>query len=82
MSEARLREELRTFVHELSASRHIQDDDDLFGTGLIKSMQLMELINHLEDRYAVRVEQRDVLTGGLRSLASIAALVLSYRSSS
>ena len=75
MSDADLCNQLRTHVAELGGPGHVANDADLFGTGALKSMQLMELINLLEDTYAVRVEQRDVLTGKLRSLTSIAQLV-------
>ncbi len=57
----------------------VGEEADLFATGAVKSMQLMELINQLEDRFGVRVEQRDIMTGRLRSVASIAALVADRR---
>jgi acyl carrier protein len=80
MTEITLRHALRHFVHELGAAEPIDDDTDLFATGTVKSMQLMELVNHLEDAYGVRVEQRDLLGGALRSLTSIASFVLARRS--
>lgn len=55
------------------------DETDLFATGAVKSMQLMELINRLEDTFGVRVSQRDIMAGRLRSLSSIAALVADRR---
>ena len=82
MSNAELCNELRNHVTDLGGPRLVANDTDLFGTGALKSMQLMELINLLEDTYAVRVEQRDVMTGKLRSVAAIAQLVAERRSAS
>ena len=70
-----LRERVRRYVAELGGPCEVADDVDLFGTGALKSMQLMELINHLEDTYGLQVEERDVMTGRLRSVVAIAALV-------
>lgn len=70
-----LRERVRRYLAELGGPREVADDVDLFGTGALKSMQLMELINHLEDTYGLQVEERDVMTGRLRSVVAIAALV-------
>ncbi len=57
----------------------VDDHTDLFATGAVKSMQLMELINGLEDTFGVRVSQRDIMAGRLRSVESIAALVIDGR---
>ena len=70
--------QLVTFLRQLGAPP-VDADVDLFATGAVKSMQLMELINHLEDTFGVRVEQRDIMAGRLRSVRSIAALVIDRR---
>ena len=75
MTDLNLCDDLRRHVADLGGPAAVAADTDLFGTGALKSMQLMELINLLEDAYAVQVDQRDVMSGKLRSLRSIAALV-------
>ena len=82
MNEQDLIAALRRYVHQLSAAAPLDDQTDLFAAGAVKSMQLMELVNHLEDAYDVRVEQRDLAQGALRSLASIAAFVITRRRAS
>ena len=79
MTDPSLCDDLRSHVADLGGPRHVADDADLFGSGALKSMQLMELINLLEDTYAVRVDERDVMTGKLRTVASIARLVVERR---
>ena len=66
---------LRGHVHALGGPAAAADDLDLFGAGALESMQLLELITRVEDDFAIRVDERDVQTGRLRSIASIAALV-------
>lgn len=73
-----VKQHIVTFLRQLGAPP-LDADADLFATGAVKSMQLMELINHLEDAFGVRVEQRDIMTGRLRSVSSIAALVADRR---
>ena len=79
MSATDLCDELRNYVADLGGPRHVANDTDLFGSGAVKSMQLMELINFLEDSYGVRVDQHDVMTGKLCNLTSIAQLVRERR---
>lgn len=56
-------------------ARAIAPDDDLFDTGVVRSMNVLALINHLEDTYGVAVAPRDVFAGRLRSVRALVALV-------
>lgn len=73
-----VKQQLTRFLHLLGAPE-VGEEVDLFATGAIKSMQLMELINHIEDAFGVRVGQRDIMAGRLRSVRSIATLVVERR---
>ena len=73
-----VKQDLVVLLRQLGAPP-VGEETDLFATGAVKSMQLMELINHLEDRFGVRVSQRDIMAGRLRNVASIAALVVDRR---
>lgn len=66
---------VRTHVHDLGGPPAVADDLDLFATGALESMQLLELINRIEDDFAIRIDERDVQVGRLRSVATIAALI-------
>jgi acyl carrier protein len=54
----------------------LADDTDVFATGVVKSMNVLELINHLEDTYGFTIGQRDVFAGHLRSVGAITAFVV------
>ena len=73
-----VRQQLTRFLQQLGAPP-VADDVDLFATGAVKSMQLMELINHIEDAFGVRVAQRDIMAGRLRTVQAITSLVVERR---
>jgi len=66
---------LRGHVHQLGGPAAAADELDLFGAGALESMQLLELITRVEDDFAIRIDERDVQTGRLRSISSIATLI-------
>jgi|JI7StandDraft_1071085.scaffolds.fasta_scaffold484656_2 acyl carrier protein len=66
---------LRGHVHQLGGPAAAADELDLFGAGALESMQLLELITRVEDDFAIRIDERDVQTGRLRSIATIATLI-------
>jgi len=70
------RSEIRHLISQLSAtSAAFDDSEDLFSRGVLRSMNLMELVDQLEERFRIRVGHRDFVAGRLRSVDSIAALV-------
>lgn len=75
------RTEIRRLVAELSATSDPFDDgEDLFSRGVLRSMNLMELVDRLEDLYRIRVGHRDFLAGRLSTVDAITALVVGGRS--
>jgi len=71
-----LRSEIRHLISELSASSTpFADGEDLFSRGVLRSLNLMELVDQLEDRFQIRVGHRDFVAGRLSSVDAIAALV-------
>ena len=71
-----LRSEIRQLVAQLSAtSDPFEDGEDLFSRGVLRSMNLMELVVELEDRFHIRVGHRDFVAGRLRSVEAITLLV-------
>lgn len=66
---------LRGHVHQLGGPAAAADELDLFGAGALESMQLLELITRVEDDFAIRIDERDVQTGRLRSISTIATLI-------
>lgn len=75
-----LRVEVRRYLTTLVERGSTLDDrTDLFASGAVKSMQVLELVNHLEDHYGLLVSQRDLFGGRLRSVDAIVELVLEQR---
>lgn len=70
------RTEIRRLIAELSAtSAPFGDSEDLFSRGVLRSMNLMELVDLLEDRYHIRVVHRDFVAGRLSTVEAITTLV-------
>ncbi len=70
------RTEIRHLIAQLSATSDTFDDgEDLFTRGVLRSMNLMELVDQLEDRFDIQVGHRDFVAGRLSSVNAIAALV-------
>jgi acyl carrier protein len=71
-----IRDEIRRLITQLSAtSAPFDDGEDLFTRGVLRSMNLMELVDQLEDRFHIQVGHRDFVAGRLSSVNAIAALV-------
>jgi len=70
------RSRIRHLITQLSATSDPFDDgEDLFTRGVLRSMNLMELVDQLEDCFHIRVGHRDFVAGRLSSVNAIAALV-------
>jgi methoxymalonate biosynthesis acyl carrier protein len=54
---------------------------DLLGTGLLDSLQLVELLLHLEQRFGVRVPVDSIELDDLRTLERLAGVVAALRAS-
>ena len=70
-----IRTEVRTLIGRLAGGRTFTDDQDVFATGLIRSINLLELIVGVEDTWRLAVDERDVFEGKLRSVDALVALV-------
>jgi methoxymalonate biosynthesis acyl carrier protein len=72
--------ELRSFFEgRLVDARPLADDDDLIDSGVLDSLALVELIDHLETSFAVVVAGADLDADNFESITSIAALVRRLR---
>lgn len=70
-----LRSALRTLLLELSHGARFEDSDDVFELGIVRSLNLIELITWVEDSYGLEVTQRDVFDGHLRSIDRMVAFL-------
>lgn len=65
-------------VGELAQGRGIdsvEHDRDLLADGIIDSLGIVELINFLESKYAIKVDDDDIDPENFRSVASVVAFV-------
>jgi len=69
------RSALRTILLELSHGARFTDSDDVFELGVVRSLNLIELITWVEDSYGLEVTQRDVFDGHLRSIDRMVAFL-------
>lgn len=71
--------DVRRFISEnfpLSASgSELRASDSLLEAGVIDSVGVLELIEHLESTYAIQIPDEDVLPENLDSIGAIAAYV-------
>ena len=53
------------------------DEDNLIETGLLSSLEMVDLIVKLESKYKVRIEIEDFIQGELNSINKIANFIAS-----
>ncbi len=49
----------------------VKDDTALFSSGLIDSFSMVELLTHIEDRAAIKIDQDDITLDNLDSVSRI-----------
>jgi methoxymalonate biosynthesis acyl carrier protein len=54
-------------------------DEDLFGTGLVSSMFVMELVVHLEQEYEIAIVGADLKMENFRTVSAMTKLILRLR---
>ena len=74
-----VRLQLRMILSELSRGARFADSDDVFEIGVVRSLNLIELITWIEDTYGLEVTQRDVFDGHRRSVERLLAFVVERR---
>jgi acyl carrier protein len=70
--------ELRQFVVDnflFGRDRPFSDEDSLIENGLIDSTGVLELIAFLEEKYAIRIEQTEMIPDNLDSIHSLSNFV-------
>lgn len=70
-----VRTHFRNLLTRLGNGVPFSDADDVFEKGVLKSVNVIELIDELESTYAVTIDPADVFEGRLRSVDQLVALV-------
>jgi acyl carrier protein len=71
-----VRAKVRAMIVELNPSSPFTDTEDVFSSGVVGSMNMLELVTRVEDTWGFEVTQRDIFEGHLRSVDRLVALVL------
>lgn len=79
MSADPVRAEIRTFIEETFLYMHpdveLADDEDLLTRGLIDSLGFVELVEEVQARYAIEVEDIEITEQNFGSIDAIVAYV-------
>ena len=75
-----LRQALRSFLVETfllgTQTARFGDDDSLIERGIVDSTGYLELLDHLEQRYGLRIEDSEMTPENLETLSRIEAFLL------
>ena len=65
------------FLFEIigASDRPIESHEDLLLTGLLDSLGVVRLVNHLEERFDVKIPYRDIHPGNFKTLETIGTYV-------
>lgn len=66
-------------IHGGDTTLIIAPEDDLLGSGLLGSMEMMRLVEHLERTYDFRVQPQDMAIENFMTVAAMTAYVESVR---
>jgi acyl carrier protein len=70
--------EIRRFIADrflFGDDKKLGDDDSLLEAGIVDSTGVLELINHLEERYGIKVSDDELVPENLDTIAGIAAFL-------
>lgn len=73
-----IRADLKRFLIEnflFGQDRDLRDDDSFFELGIIDSTGVLELIAFLEERFAIHIQDSDLIPENLDSIQAITAFV-------
>jgi methoxymalonate biosynthesis acyl carrier protein len=70
-----VRDRIREFVSAQTPGVRVDDDEDLFASGLVNSLFAVQLVMWVERTFGVGVESRDLAQSNFSSVAAIAGFV-------
>jgi acyl carrier protein len=73
-------QKIRSFVIENflfgAPDSGLRDSDSLLEKGIIDSTGVLELVAHIEETYAIKVEDEELIPENLDSIANISAFII------
>ena len=79
VQDQQIKDAVRGFIATATAVRNIDDDADLFESGLVNSLFAVQLMTFIEKSFAVEVGVDDLDMDNFRSINATSALVLRKR---
>ncbi|MBC6994132.1 acyl carrier protein [Neolewinella lacunae] len=70
---------IKNEIHAGDQSLDIDPEDDLLGSGLLGSMEMMRLVEHLENTFHFRVQPQDMAIENFLTVAAMARYVSAAR---
>ena len=72
---------VRQIIEEvvMDAPVAIEPDTDLFNSGIIDSFNMIEIIEHVEERFQIAIAMEDLTLQNFGTVTAIAKTVLSYQ---
>jgi len=74
--DAQVKDALRAFIADATSVSTIDDDADLFESGLVNSLFAIQLMTFIEKSFSIEVGVDDLDMDNFRSIAATCALVL------
>lgn len=75
-----IRDEIRNYVSEsMARGASIKNNDSLFDSGVVDSLQIIEFVLYLEKQYGVRINASEVVRENFDTVDAIASLVESKK---
>jgi acyl carrier protein len=75
--EQEVKDTVRSFIMGSAGIPQFNDDDDLFGSGIVNSLFAVQLMTFIEKTFAIEVGMDDLDMENFKSLNATAAFVLS-----
>jgi methoxymalonate biosynthesis acyl carrier protein len=66
---------LRAFLSRFFKNHDLQDDEDIFASGVVNSLLAMQLVLFVEKEFGISVEDEDLDLDNFRSVNALAGLV-------
>jgi len=75
MTEEEIKTEIKSFLAENIGNTSLEDEDDLFESGLVNSLFAMELVSFVEKNFKIRVADKDLNLDNFKTISTISGLI-------
>jgi len=75
MTEEEIKTEIKSFLAKNIGNTSLEDEDDLFESGLVNSLFAMELVSFVEKNFKIRVADKDLNLDNFKTISTISGLI-------